>query len=127
MKELTDDEINEEICKWLGWKREHLASNTNWFPPKENWPNYNPVMREGEIDVNGPPNHLIGPEALGHIHEAEKRLTDDEYGSFATTLLKSAQEEGKTNAERGRLTLSAGARQRAIALLRVVKPELFQP
>lgn len=109
-KELPDEQLNAEICKWWGWTE---ISDTPGY-----WRGISPHGMLLPL-----PNHIYGPEALNNIHKVENRLSDDEYGVFVNHLKSMYLEITKGLTWHG--ALSAPARQRAIALLHVVKPELF--
>lgn len=120
MTELTDEQLNIAICEWRGWKQVALGG----------WKN--PNGKQVHCSQGKLPNHLTGISSLGHMHEAEKRLTDLQYAQFTRELRLLTKPEGfgdyvfQAVFKHERDYLSATARQRAIALLHVVKPELFQ-
>lgn len=117
--------VNVEICKWRGWKyKKHKVNlgdiadsvgwELGWVPPKGVVPNPKEIL----------PSHIIGPKALGNMHETEKALE-----SIAPTLgipCRSLylKELSKITGDYCWEMTHATARQRAIALLRLVKPEL---
>lgn len=112
---LTDEEINVAICEWRGWKNTKEKPALYW--------------KDGEWSFVGElPNHLTGIEALGHMHEATLTLDAEKSRKFCFALEQVVKETTPEN--EGRWwefhCLNATARQRAIALLRTVKPELFQ-
>lgn len=112
MKELTDEQLNIAICEWRGWKSVVFNAPTGKFWGKA--PN-------GKYALTEPPSHILGLEALGNMHEAEKGLTKEQkylVGKYCDQLEKECGSR--------ELAYFATARQRAIALLRVVKPEAFQ-
>lgn len=82
-KELSDEQLNEEICKWTGKRK----------------------------------NYINGPEALGNMNDAEKELTDEQARAYVMLLDK--QHYGTLGA------VFSTARQRGVALIHVVKPEIF--
>lgn len=89
---LTDEQLNIEICKWRGWKFESRTSHIT--------------------DLNA-------------MHEAEKGLTVSQAESFGMFLEEQLNENCGHECAAQCYDWHATSRQRAIALLRVVKPELF--
>lgn len=106
MKELIDSEINIAVAEWMGWKpvMPDLLIGL-WDHPSE----------DESATAEQLPQFISDLNAIAH---AEARLTLEEYDHFAFWLSYEA-EMGKQ--------LSATARQRCVALLRTVRPELFQP
>lgn len=101
---LTDEQLNIAICEWRG------------------------ICPEGWFGVIGPdgedlPSHITGIEALGNMHEAEKGLDERQYIQWAIHLNQLWLDDN--HGSRIVRSASATARQRAIALLRVVKPGVF--
>lgn len=90
MKELTDEQLNEEICKWT-------------------------LKRK---------NYILGPEALGNIHEVEKELTPNQQFLYLNYIANQI-EAGCDSEQLQQFVPFATSRQRGIALLRVVKPKPF--
>lgn len=126
MKNLTDKQLNIAICEWRGWKYEKHEVNLGdivdsiewelgWVPPEGVTQNPKQIL----------PSHVTGIEALGNMHEAEKRMTDGQRFEFYRHLLSECDADA-SNGHDVKNAIHATARQRAIALLRVVKPELFQ-
>lgn len=114
---MTDSELNEEICKWQGWK--NCGKLFPWIPPK-GFVGKNKGLSQPHKHL---PSHILGLEALGNMNEAEKGLTESQHTAFRTML---ANNLGLSPHYSFREVVSASARQRGIALLHVVKPELFQ-
>ena len=110
---LTDEQLNIAICEWRGWTRR--VGSIDWL---------NKIgIRVGAHQL---PSHITGIEALGNMHEAEKGLTYENHIRFGQKLAQICGDdfyEYKTHWSRD--AVSATARQRAIALLRVVRPNLF--
>lgn len=117
MKTPTDEEMNVAICEWLGWevlKEGYGAFEWGWF---------------NEASHNPPkflPNHVAGIEALGHLHEAEKRLTDSQFYDYHQHLQLLTHHTKISVDEHFRAVLSSTPRQRAEALCRIIKPSLFE-
>lgn len=113
-KELTNEELNIAICEWRGWRQTRI---TYWMNPND----YSDIRSEL-------PSHILGIEALGNMHEAEKELrgSDEQfynnltyherYHHYLAYLNETPYSSGGK---------TATSQQRAIALTRVVKPELF--
>lgn len=138
-QELTDEELNRAICEWRNLcvvEKERNEHRIVWLiksPDEEPIGEFGgpltwtPTLADAKAFL---PNHTTAPEALGNMHEAEKRLATEEQQYLYLCALESIAWE-EESAERPR-SLScwpvhcATARQRAIALLHVVKPELFQ-
>lgn len=112
---LTEEQLNIAICEWRGWKPRlsNLPVERNlWLSPDGTH----------ERVAFGLPSHIIGIEALGNMHAAEKWLTKEQkylVGGYCDLLEKECGSR--------ELAYFATARQRLIALLRVVKPEVFKP
>jgi hypothetical protein len=115
MKELTDEQLNHHLCEWLGWTDFYQIGDRRFgIPPlqKNNGDNYRLI-----------PNHLSGIEALGHVHAAEKMAFNESpklWTEYLDVQLPAVVAESDNAVE------CATARQRTIAILRVVKPEIFQ-
>lgn len=111
---LTDEQLNEEICKWRGWTWQDIGNGQLRLKLTTDW--------------NKPlPSHILGPEALGNMMEVEKGLTKQEWRSYFDALMEVTEiNDSSITADWCRNLVSATARQRAIALLQVVKPELFK-
>ena len=111
---LTDEELNLAICEWIGWTYSPYAppemkavATACWFPPGYTG------HREQQL-----PNYLSDDSPRRLLNEAEARLSDTEYLAFNARLNGAA--------ERFRNYVSANARQRVIAILQTVKPEIFK-
>lgn len=110
---LTDEQLNIAICEWRGWEK---ASSGGWIAP---------ATRHGATSKL--PSHITGIEALGNMREAEKGLTENQKQDYANQIATELKAERVLWKEVDDFAiLSATARQRAIALLRVVKPEVFE-
>lgn len=113
MKTPTDEEMNVAICEWLGWevlKEGYGAFEWGWF---------------NEASHNPPkflPNHVAGIEALGHLHEAEKRLRTAKGNESDRTV----EDRMHQYAELLNYAIDATSQQRAEALCRIIKPSLFE-
>lgn len=125
----TDDELNIDICKWIGWSYD--ASTDFWRKSK---PDGHDFLIHG--DKGKPtylPDHIDGIKALGNMHAAEENLTPDQQADYSwylnslhpTATLDACQDDKSWRWEAFKL-IHATARQRAIALLMVVRPEVFQ-
>lgn len=81
----------------------------------------------GKFTGNPFKNYTVGIEALGNMHEAEKGLTPEQAQKYFLFVRAGVgiPPEGEEVTIRN-FYIHATARQRAIALLRVVKPEVFQ-
>lgn len=103
-------EINLKICEWLGWTilepEVHPAITYNW--------SYPPGVISGDRSIL--PSHVTGPEALGNLHEVEKRLTEEQREKYVRMLVF-LQKKGDLP-----IFMSA-ALQRATALVKVIAPE----
>lgn len=125
MNDLTDEQLNIAICEARGWKK---VMHDCWEK------NGSYAGTCGRSDYAQLPSHITGIEALGHMAEAEKALDSlsmDERSKWLDYLAMECEWPNTKNAadlrfETHYLSVRATARQRAIAFLRVVKPELFQ-
>jgi hypothetical protein len=121
---LTDEQLNIAICEWRGWT--DIGSNGFGFAPT-------PLLKYGVAHKQQLPSHITGVEALGNMHEAEKGLESvdalESRREFISHLMRlvgvSPDMEGKWSFVQDFALTHSTARQRAVALLRVVKPELF--
>lgn len=151
MKELTDEQFNEEICKWRGWKwvaytdfrgfpfADFMSPQMALHPTAyvgttiltcgaHNFREPDGSETKGNWRTYAPPDHILGPEALGHMNEAEKGLGPIQRARYAeqlTHMIRDQETVAGFNDERFVL-LHLTARKRAIALLRVVQPEIFE-
>lgn len=116
MKSLTNEEMNIAICEWLGWTPHSIrAENSMWFRPNEK---HRLLERTKQL-----PDHITGPEALGNMHEAEERLAWDQLMKYADLLCDECSSD--TNPDMVAI-IHLTAEKRALAFLRVVKPEIFK-
>lgn len=118
---LTDEQLNVSICEWMGWK---LATDIS---VKEGEPNpwKHPHCARWE---SSPPNFLSDDSPRRLLNEAEARLTHGQQGSYMAKLYNqtTAHEQGISPNQHWFACANASARQRAIAILKTVKPEIFQ-
>lgn len=148
-KELTDEELNIAICEWRGctfWLKLRDIYEGMVCPiwnggtpfgqtaPAEYWRQIPWQEAVGKKFCNRLPNHVVGIEALGHMHEAENVLREKQhaYDVFIDWLVKVASPNhdrlGKEYSDEDiRHAVFATARQRAIALLHLINPEPFKP
>lgn len=116
---MTDEQLNIAICEWRGYYQ--INPPFGWLPPDS--------IGDLPIMVHLP-SHITGIEALGNMHEAEKGLIAQQLHEFNCALDRVITQDDKdAHWSPSRTPESykwhATAHQRAIALLRVVKPELF--
>lgn len=120
----TDEQLNIAMCKWMGWKwkrhrinlgdvADSIAWETGWVPPKGVPPN-TPL-----------PNYLSDDSPRRLLNEAEARLTDEQHSRFRKCLRAPFEKAGAKYGEIKRHYYSATARQRVIAILQTIKPEMF--
>jgi hypothetical protein len=111
----AEQELNVALCEWRGWKN-NLDILDCWNDP------------QGFVHANLP-NHIDDITSLGHVHEAEKGLTDEQYNTTYWSLLHSRASVGYGVGEGNsipRRVLSATAKQRTIAILTVVNPTFIE-
>lgn len=113
-----DPELNSAMCKWVGW--EHHPSDDDhvyvWRSPEREW-------------FSVAPNYLSPDSPRRLLDEAEASLTDEEYRKYERRLEDTKADEWYADKSGGRMKhapISSTARQRTIAILKVVKPEMFQ-
>lgn len=92
---MTDEELNIAICKARGWRvvpfdcggipSEHLIG-----PDGVCWATNGAGVGFHNDQL---PDHIEGVQALGHMHEAEKELTNQERQHYATALTGIAEEQ----------------------------------
>lgn len=104
----TDDELNAIIANWMPGCRPE-SGRFDEFPEPEHW-----------IDQE---DHFFC-EDLNACHEAEERLTDGQFDMFRWILWDSVKQP--TINAWFRAHLSATARQRAEALVRVIEQQKGQ-
>ena len=115
---LTDQELNLAMCEWMGWEK---AETGLWY-------------LFGAVSDDGLPGHYDTelPDYLSDdsprrlLNEAEARLTEDEWQRYSRALNHMACRITCGNKGLCGYTISANARQRTIAILQTVKPEIFQ-
>ena len=105
MKTPTDTELNLAMCELDGWH--HIEDGYG-------------VSRDRVVQLTGSthrtlPNYPSDDSPRRLLNEAEAKLTDDQWDKYCDLLGGSL-----------RACTSANARQRVIALLQVVRPNLFQ-
>lgn len=100
-----NDKLNVAICEWRGWTQYETNA------PRRQWHLDGYWLFEEQL-----PSHILGIKALGNCHEAEKRLTTLQRSHYHGKLWKILDED----------LIFAPALHRVIAMLLVVKPELFQ-
>lgn len=122
MKTLTPEQLNIGICEWLGWKMNdypHPLALDMWYHADA------PQCADGRYcGMEELPSHTSGREALGNMHEAEKRLLND--GKLGELFGRYQVELRKVTDQPYHNDCHATALQRCTALLRVVRPELFE-
>lgn len=117
-----DEQLNLALCEWLGWTfhppttdphtiEYKIQASACWIPPGANF-----------WQITTLPNHITAPESLGLVHEVEKQLTDMQHGHFRNCLGEVVGDVALFS----RKFTSATARQRVIAILQTVKPEIFE-
>lgn len=126
--ELSDEQLNIELCQWLGWEQ----CGPTICPPL--CTGYPPGARGRNESVKALPSH---PTDLNAMAIAEQKLENWQWSEYTMALRRVIQSECNKpecyapGTERSQLIADfwfyhASARQRLIAMLRVVKPELFQ-
>lgn len=113
----TPEQLNVVLCEWLGWTE---IFNGSGYHPEQS-------AKLAELHNGGKwhsplPNHLSPTLGLSLLHEAEKRLTREQVTQYVTELRGFQAPE---NWE-GCWGISADCLTRLTALVRVVKPEVFQ-
>lgn len=115
MKTPTDEQLNLAMCEWMGWLC--LAEIDFGGPVK--------LMGRRTRDALGlevVDNYLSDDSPRRLLNEAEAKLTHDQYHTgYKQTLAVLVGLSGNMRVH------SATARQRVVAILQVVKPELFKP
>ncbi len=114
-EELTDQQLNEEICKWRGWTGNapnfrHPHNNTLW---------------------SSLPSHITGIEAPGNMRQARESLIGEQRDAYEEILRQQiGVRMGLDRDDYDVITpfdmMQATEREHAIALLKVVTPSLFQ-
>ena len=115
---LTDEQLNVSICEWMGWTNigrhfepSGLVSGT---PPNPHHAKHLELI----------PNYLSDDSPRRLLNEAEARLTEQQFEDYYEAV-ESMTPVGRPQHKR-RAFLSASARQRTIAILKTVNPEMFQ-
>lgn len=110
---MSDDEMNLAICEARGW---------NHFERIQGW-RYVGTVYIGSDSKNTKefmPDHINGIEALGHIHEAEKLLNEQQQATYALFLHRNSKRHRSDHLGRDFDVLSSRARERLDALLRTL-------
>jgi len=111
----SDEELNRVIAEWCGWKfvpsRDIYICGQLQAVPEE-W------VDPGSESYNAPPNYC---RDLNACHEAEGKLDDEQFDLFRW-ILWDAVKKPTINAW-FRAHLSAEARQRAEALVKVIEQQ----
>ena len=107
---LTDAQLNVTVCEWMGWYS-YLDADC-----KTRW--HNRITGE---DADEQPDYTSDDSPRRLLNEAEARLSIDQKFSFIRNLCRLL---GVSSADFA--FINATARQRTIAILKTVKPEMFQ-
>ena len=132
---LLDEQLNLAMCEWIGWTDCHksLASNQEQQPHERCFIGIPP---DGIIHRRLP-NYLSDDSPRRLLNEAEARLTAAQSREYSGRLLihLGFNREIPFFTKSGSATVefelmcgafrSASARQRTIAILKTVKPEMF--
>lgn len=130
MKTPTDEQLNLAMCEWMGWKKDDLGF---WRTPKGYY-----AQNQTWLYGNVIPDYLSDDSPRRLLNEAEAKLTpaqSREYSGMLLTLLgfnceiPFFTECGSATVEFEQMCCalrSSTARQRVIAILQTVKPELFK-
>lgn len=119
---LSDEQINSALRELAGWKFHASIDVTIHGVPttvNQTWV----LDNDDGFELYQPeaPDFLNSIESLGHLHELTLRLPEEKRCAFNTALMDQFK-----NARFGlHLALNATPHQRALALLRVLKPEMF--
>ena len=117
-----DEQLNLALCEWLGmFDIKPLRRTTRkgkeapdgvvlWYCSRHSG---------GWAEWEKLPNHIAAPESLGLVHEVEKLLLQDLHARWMIELCKITNDSFWS-------TTRATARQRVIAILQTVKPEIFE-
>jgi len=95
---MTHIELNIKICEARGW---------TITPCGRLWTQDPAGLRGPFRLVDELPNHITGIEALGHMHKAEKLLTDEQHSEYRGRLVEVCDSLADA--------LCASALQRAVA------------
>lgn len=113
-----DEYLNQKLCEWLGWK----------VHPKNKGLVIDPRFPNSVQPFGTMPDHINGESALFHCHEAEDKIltTQKLRDKYKDNLTIRMPGEGTTqNGWTWKHTYHATARQRTVALLLTVMPEVF--
>ena len=119
---LTDEQLNVSMCEWMGWTNigRHFepSSLVSGIPPHPHHTKHLELI----------PNYLSDDSPRRLLNEAEARLTDKQWGDYAHNLFDITHPHDECGSFEGivQATCHATARQRTIAILKTVKPEMFQ-
>jgi hypothetical protein len=102
----AEQELNIALCEWRGFSYSYDAGGDKYWDQ--------PV-----------PNHISDISSLGHVHEAEKRLTWQQTCDYTKRLEFTVVPAPPTANVEGQIW-HATAKQRTIALLTVVNPEFIK-
>lgn len=116
VRRMTDQEYNLKMCEWMGWAKKHCerCACETWHSPAGDC--------AGKGDFENLPNYLSDDSPRWLLNEAEARLTNPQRFSYEAELTLLCVDDGYPLPN----NCMATARQRVIAILQVVKPELFQ-
>lgn len=113
MSRPTDEQLNLAILEWMGWY-DYIDADI-----KTRWKN-----RCSDEDVGSKPDYISDDSPRRLLNDAEAKL-NREHGPMAwldyTDILRKA-----CGIEQACASVSASARQRVIAILQVVKPDMFK-
>ncbi len=120
-----DKELNEEICAWRGWRAFPYPGYKGGILLPYKW-SRSPTEHAMEL-----PNHTGGRYALNYLHEAEAALSEQEQIRFERTLWNLVRPSSVLKGADGFShcvfqIAHAGALVRAIALLSVIAPDMFE-
>jgi len=143
---MTDTELNAAACELAGWrfvKAKYIglsqcpedAKRQLWFTDRlessRDW-----IIEETTetrplepYESNSLPSYLTGPEALGNVASLEAMLTKEQQEPYLRELFKVVSGGfawWELMYSEAFILVTATPRQRLHALLRVLKPELFQ-
>ena len=126
---MTDADLNAHACALAGWEYAPTTDGAKDRP----WRNHSKMQRLAEHQL---PSFLTGPEALGNVAGLEAkliRLNDRSRYVVELWCVVSGQSKDEfnwpicgPNSDTVFALITATPHQRLLALLRVLKPELFQ-
>ncbi len=115
MKTLTDSDLNLAMAEWMGWYKIHGAEVYEW-----SW------MNKNGSGCNDLPDYLSDDSPRRLLNEAEARLTKEQQKFYFEALKDVVDIDSDEFISKWMLELvGASARQRTIAILKTVKPEIF--